>query len=120
MAMPIMMVMMIMIIGNYDSFVQTRSEKEEEQEKRYKAEQDQIKHMKTYVAKFGQGKLLLLLLLMLYINVVTVDASNQFKSTLNHIHYFQLTHYPGNAKMAKQAQSKEKVLDKMLKSGLTG
>jgi len=46
-------------LGNYDSFVQTRSEKEEEQEKRYKAEQDQIKHMKTYVAKFGQGKLLL-------------------------------------------------------------
>lgn len=65
--------------GNYDSFIQTRSEKDEEQEKRYKAEQDQIKHMKTYVARFGQG----------------------------------------NAKMAKQAQSKEKVLDKMLKSGLT-
>ena len=120
MAMSIMMVMMIMIIGNYDSFVQTRSEKEEEQEKRYKAEQDQIKHMKTYVAKFGQGKLLLLLLMLYYINVVTVDASNQFKSTLNHIHYFPLTHYSGNAKMAKQAQSKEKVLDKMLKSGLTG
>ncbi len=65
--------------GNYDSFVKTREEKEEEQEKRYKAEQDQIKHMKTYVARFGQG----------------------------------------NAKMAKQAQSKEKVLDKMLKGGLT-
>lgn len=46
-----------LIVGNYDSFVQTRSEKEEEQEKRYKAEQDQIKHMKSYVAKFGQGQL---------------------------------------------------------------
>ena len=65
--------------GNYDSFVKVREEKEEEQEKRYKAEQDQIKHMKQYVAKFGQG----------------------------------------NAKMAKQAQSKEKLLDKMLKGGLT-
>jgi ATP-binding cassette subfamily F protein 2 len=65
--------------GNYDSFVKTRSEKEEEQEKRYKAEQDQIKHMKNYVAKFGQG----------------------------------------NAKMAKQAQSKEKTLEKMLRGGLT-
>ena len=54
-----------MIIGNYDSFVQTRSEKEEEQEKRYKAEQDQIKHMKTYVAKFGQGKYLLLILMLM-------------------------------------------------------
>jgi ATP-binding cassette subfamily F protein 2 len=41
--------------GNYDSFVNTRQEKEEEQEKRFKSEQDQIKHMKQYVAKFGQG-----------------------------------------------------------------
>ena len=65
--------------GNYDSFCQTRAEKEEEQQKRYQQEQDQINHMKEYVARFGQG----------------------------------------NAKMAKQAQSKEKVLDKMLKSGLT-
>jgi ATP-binding cassette subfamily F protein 2 len=65
--------------GNYDTFVNTRTEKEEEQEKRFKAEQDQIKHMKDYVAKFGQG----------------------------------------NAKMARQAQSKEKVLGKMLRGGLT-
>jgi ATP-binding cassette subfamily F protein 2 len=65
--------------GNYDQFVTTRVEKEEEQEKRFKSEQDQIKHMKEYVARFGQG----------------------------------------NAKMARQAQSKEKILDKMLKSGLT-
>jgi ATPase subunit of ABC transporter with duplicated ATPase domains len=36
--------------------VKTREEKEDEQEKRYKAEQDQIKHMKQYVAKFGQGE----------------------------------------------------------------
>lgn len=65
--------------GNYDQFCQTRSEKEEEQEKRFKSEQDQIKHMKEYVARFGQG----------------------------------------NAKMARQAQSKEKTLEKMLRSGLT-
>jgi ATP-binding cassette subfamily F protein 2 len=58
--------------------VQTRAEKEEEQEKRWKNEQDQIKHMKEYVARFGQG----------------------------------------NAKMARQAQSKEKILDKMLRSGM--
>ncbi len=44
--------------GNYDSFIQTKSEKEEEQEKRFKAEQDQIKHMKDYVARFGQGNIL--------------------------------------------------------------
>jgi len=61
------------------------------------------------------------MLLLLFITTsFPVDTSNQFKSTLNHIYYFPLTHYPGNAKMAKQAQSKEKVLDKMLKSGLTG
>eukprot|EP01035_Chromulina_nebulosa_P018741 gene18741-24506_t len=65
--------------GNYDSFINTKSEKEEEQEKLFKREQDQIKHMKDYIAKFGQG----------------------------------------NAKMARQAQSKEKVLGKMLRSGLT-
>ena len=33
--------------GNYDSFVQTRAEMEEEQMKRYKWEQDQIKQMKV-------------------------------------------------------------------------
>jgi ATP-binding cassette subfamily F protein 2 len=65
--------------GNYDSFVNTLSDKNEEQEKRYKAEQDQIAHMKEYVARFGQG----------------------------------------NAKMAKQAQSKEKTLEKMMRGGLT-
>ena len=65
--------------GNYDSFVNTKRELQEEQEKRYKSEQDQIQHMKNYVARFGQG----------------------------------------NAKMAKQAQSKEKTLEKMLRSGLT-
>lgn len=65
--------------GNYDSFVNTLSDKQEEQEKRYKTEQDQINHMKEYVARFGQG----------------------------------------NAKMAKQAQSKEKTLEKMMRGGLT-
>ena len=65
--------------GNYDSFVNTLREKQEEQEKRYKSEQDQINHMKEYVARFGQG----------------------------------------NAKMAKQAQSKEKTLEKMVRGGLT-
>jgi hypothetical protein len=61
-----------------------------------------------------------MILLLFITTTFTVHASNQFTSTLNNIHYFPLTHYPGNAKMAKQAQSKEKVLDKMLKSGLTG
>lgn len=65
--------------GNYDSFVQTRAELEEEQMKRYHWEQDQIKQMKEYIAKFGHG----------------------------------------SAKLARQAQSKEKTLAKMVRGGLT-
>eukprot|EP00559_Dactyliosolen_fragilissimus_P009132 CAMPEP_0184871868 /NCGR_PEP_ID=MMETSP0580-20130426/40966_1 /TAXON_ID=1118495 /ORGANISM="Dactyliosolen fragilissimus" /LENGTH=787 /DNA_ID=CAMNT_0027374587 /DNA_START=165 /DNA_END=2528 /DNA_ORIENTATION=+ len=65
--------------GNYDQFVKTKSEKEENQIKRYKWEQDQIKSMKEYIARFGHG----------------------------------------TSKNAKQAQSKEKVLEKMVRAGLT-
>ena len=65
--------------GNYDMFVQTRGELEEEQMRKYKWEQDQIKQMKDYVARFGHG----------------------------------------TAKNAKQAQSKEKTLEKMIRGGLT-
>ncbi|XP_035825786.1 ATP-binding cassette sub-family F member 2 [Aplysia californica] len=65
--------------GNYDSYVQTRFELEENQMKRYKWEQDQIAHMKNYIARFGHG----------------------------------------SAKLARQAQSKEKTLKKMVDSGLT-
>ena len=65
--------------GNYDQFVKTKSEKEENQWKQYKWEQEQIKSMKDYIARFGHG----------------------------------------TAKNAKQAQSKEKVLAKMIRGGLT-
>merc|ERR1712150_314664 len=65
--------------GNYDAFVQTRMELEENQMKKYKWEQDQIAHMKNYIARFGHG----------------------------------------SAKLARQAQSKEKTLKKMVDSGLT-
>jgi ATP-binding cassette subfamily F protein 2 len=65
--------------GNYDQYVKTKSEKEGNQWKQYKAEQEQIKSMKEYVARFGHG----------------------------------------TAKNARQAQSKEKVLEKMIRAGLT-
>lgn len=65
--------------GNYDQFVKTKREKEENQLKQYKWEQDQIKSMKEYIARFGHG----------------------------------------TSKNAKQAQSKEKVLAKMIRAGLT-
>jgi ATP-binding cassette subfamily F protein 2 len=64
--------------GNYDQFMKTKTEREENQRKQYKWEQEQIKSIKDYVAKFGQG----------------------------------------TAKNAKQAQSKEKVLEKMVRAGL--
>ena len=65
--------------GNYDQFIKTKSEKEENQMKRYEWEQEQIKSMKEYIARFGHG----------------------------------------TSKNAKQAQSKEKVLAKMIRAGLT-
>lgn len=65
--------------GNYDTFVRTRGELEENQMKKYKWEQEQIKDMKEYIARFGHG----------------------------------------SAKLARQAQSKEKTLAKMVRGGLT-
>lgn len=65
--------------GNYDTFVRTRDELLENQSKRYQWEQDQIAHMKNYIARFGHG----------------------------------------SAKLARQAQSKEKTLAKMVAGGLT-
>lgn len=65
--------------GNYDAFCKTRSELDENQMKKYQWEQDQIAHMKNYIARFGHG----------------------------------------SAKLARQAQSKEKTLAKMVANGLT-
>jgi len=41
--------------GNYDTFVNTRAELEVNQMKQYNWEQDQIAHMKNYIARFGHG-----------------------------------------------------------------
>ena len=38
--------------GNYDTFVQTREEQEENQMKKYKWEQEQISNMKEYIARW--------------------------------------------------------------------
>ncbi|XP_020285332.1 ATP-binding cassette sub-family F member 2 isoform X2 [Pseudomyrmex gracilis] len=65
--------------GNYEAFVKTRMELLENQAKQYNWEQDQIAHMKNYIARFGHG----------------------------------------SAKLARQAQSKEKTLAKMMAQGLT-
>ncbi|KAF8753169.1 hypothetical protein HU200_011829 [Digitaria exilis] len=65
--------------GNYDQYVQTRCELEENQMKQYRWEQEQIASMKEYIARFGHG----------------------------------------SAKLARQAQIKEKTLAKMERGGLT-
>jgi len=65
--------------GNYDQYITTRAELEENQMKAYKREQEEIAHMKDYIARFGHG----------------------------------------SAKLARQAQSKEKTLAKMMEGGLT-
>merc|ERR1740136_222277 len=65
--------------GNYGLFVTTRAELDENQMKAYKREQEEIAHMKDYIARFGHG----------------------------------------SAKLARQAQSKEKTLAKMVADGLT-
>ena len=65
--------------GNYDAYVRTRMELEENQQKRFEWEQAQVSHMKDYIARFGHG----------------------------------------SAKLARQAKSKEKLLNKVLASGLT-
>ena len=38
--------------GNYDQFIKTRSEQVEAQMKQYNWEQEQIAHMKEYIARF--------------------------------------------------------------------
>eukprot|EP00112_Aurelia_sp_Birch-Aquarium-sp1_P013686 Seg2915.2 transcript_id=Seg2915.2/GoldUCD/mRNA.D3Y31 product="ATP-binding cassette sub-family F member 2" protein_id=Seg2915.2/GoldUCD/D3Y31 len=65
--------------GNYDTFIKTKAELEEHQMKQYKKQQDEIAHMKDYIARFGHG----------------------------------------SAKLARQAQSKEKTLNRMVENGLT-
>eukprot|EP00657_Telonema_sp_P-1_P006194 TRINITY_DN24382_c0_g1_i1.p1 TRINITY_DN24382_c0_g1~~TRINITY_DN24382_c0_g1_i1.p1 ORF type:complete len:234 (-),score=83.60 TRINITY_DN24382_c0_g1_i1:124-825(-) len=64
--------------GNYDSYVQTRSENETNDLRAYNKEQDDIKHLKNFISSCGT-----------YSNLV------------------------------KQAQSKQKIIDKMVEAGLT-
>jgi ATP-binding cassette subfamily F protein 2 len=64
--------------GNYDAYVQVREEKEKEQMAKYEWEQEQMAHMKDFIARFGHG----------------------------------------TRKNAMQAQSREKVLQKMQDAGL--
>ena len=48
--------------GNYDQFMKTRGEQVEAQMKQYNWEQEQIAHMKEYIARFAS-----------FLNLETVD-----------------------------------------------
>ena len=50
--------------GNYDQFMKTRGEQVEAQMKQYNWEQEQIAHMKEYIARF---------VLVSFLNLETVD-----------------------------------------------
>ncbi len=39
--------------GNYDNYIRTRSEKEENQMKKFKKEQEEVADMKEFIARFG-------------------------------------------------------------------
>lgn len=41
--------------GNYDQYVKTQLEPEENQKKKFHLEHDQIVHIKNYIARFGYG-----------------------------------------------------------------
>merc|ERR1712100_837708 len=65
--------------GNYDSYVRERSIRDDEQQRKYDAEQRDIAEIKDFIARFGHG----------------------------------------TVKMVRQAQSREKLLQKKLEAGLT-
>ena len=65
--------------GNYDSYVRERSIRDDEQQRKYDAEQRDIAEIKDFIARFGHG----------------------------------------TVKMVRQAQSREKLLQKKLEEGLT-
>lgn len=41
--------------GNYDTYIQTRREKEENQMRQFEKEQEQVADIKSFVARFGHG-----------------------------------------------------------------
>lgn len=106
--------------GNYDQYVKTRLELEENQMKRFHWEQDQIAHMKvgrviaelsSRSPRVGWG----------FRGVWGCRRRSGgsdvvfFRLFQNYIARFG----HGSAKLARQAQSKEKTLQKMMASGLT-
>lgn len=137
--------------GNYDQYVKTRLELEENQMKRFHWEQDQIAHMKvgtswrvstctgTHACRGleGPGKAWALHAPgFTCCCLFPVYTSSPFLVSCKHLkpHPVPRTHSSppsgllqnyiarfghGSAKLARQAQSKEKTLQKMMASGLT-
>lgn len=74
-------------------FVKTRVELMENQMKKYKWEQDQLSHMKVCIA----------------VSIMIITRFQDYIARFGH----------GSAKLARQAQSKEKTMAKMIAGGLT-
>jgi ATP-binding cassette subfamily F protein 2 len=87
--------------GNYDQYITTRDELETNQAKRYQREQDEIAHMKNYIARFGHGSAKL-----------ARQAQSKGKFNLSKID-------PSTSHGLKYVSFVEKTLKKMVDAGLT-
>uniref|UniRef100_A0A9J2Q4J9 ABC transporter domain-containing protein n=1 Tax=Ascaris lumbricoides TaxID=6252 RepID=A0A9J2Q4J9_ASCLU len=97
--------------GNYDAYVRTREELLENQQKRYKWEQDQLQHMKGNYDAYVRTREELL-----------ENQQKRYKweqDQLQHMKDYIARFGHGSAKLARQAQSKEKTMAKMVAGGLT-
>ncbi len=68
--------------GNYDQFVKTKAEREDNQMKKYNWEQQQIKDMKEYIARFGHGTAKVRFNELLCIDCVFFSLNKLFLETL--------------------------------------
>merc|ERR1712241_1431083 len=96
--------------GNYDMFMKTRLELMEAQMKQYNWEQDQIAHMKNYIARFGHGSAKLA-------RLALVGPNGAGKSTLLKLIYGDLIPSEGmirrhnHLKMARYHQHMHELLE---------
>ena len=126
--------------GNYDAYVKTRQELEDHQMKRYQWERDQMQHMKvtslpspppplpsfSSLPSPSSPSFFSLPLLPLCVasttehhNVLAFPPSLPPPLSLSLSQDYIARFGHGSAKLARQAQSKEKVLAKMVAGGLT-
>ena len=94
--------------GNYDMYVQTRRDQDMVQMRQYEAEQRDIAEIKDFIARFGHGT---------FFNCFGKWEEHDVYQDL--ILLFLKFHLAGTVKMVRQAQAREKLLQKKLEAGLT-